>query len=114
MDWLALVTAFGLGSVVSAGVQYWLENQRQSRNLAFHQRKEAYLGLLEAWVRQENSGHDEKSLRDVGHWLLRCQLVASPRVHELLEAWENSEHGSVDRISVTRNLKKGMRKDLEF
>ena len=112
MDWLALLTAFGLGSVVSAGVQSWLDARKEARRSRFSERKEAYLGLVESWVRQENIGISANSERDVGHWLLRCQFVASPNVFVLLSDWEHSAPGSTERSNATKLLKEAMRDDL--
>lgn len=79
MDWLALLTAFGLGSVVSAGVQSWLDNRKDERRKRFSERRETYIGLLEAYHRVARENSPESRL-NFGYWELRCRLVASEKV----------------------------------
>ena len=98
MDWIAAVGAFGLGSVATTFIQGFLSIKSDQRNRNFQERKEAYVGLLESWVRQENDGFTLATELDVGHWLLRSKLVCSNSVLELLETWEDSKPGSKERI----------------
>jgi hypothetical protein len=112
MDWLALLGAFGLGSVVTTVVQSLLSSRIEKHGRIFQERKEAYVGLLEAWVEQEDNNFDSKSYRDVGHWFLRSELVASKLVLEALRNWSASDPGSSDRIEATKTLKSKMRDDL--
>ncbi|UWR48174.1 hypothetical protein [Phaeobacter inhibens] len=101
-----------MGSVVTAFVQNWLSLRTQTKIRVFQERKEAYIGLLEAWLKQENSKYCEASFFDVGHWVLRAELVASPSVFSLLKKWQETDPGSPDRIQATNDLKTAMRHDL--
>lgn len=112
MDWLALLTAFGVGSVVSALIQSLLVLRSQNSARSFAERKEAYIGLLEAWVRQENEGISYEAKLDVGHWVLRCELVGSKTVFVELQNWKDCAPGSDRRIASTKSLKAAMRADL--
>jgi hypothetical protein len=111
-DWFPLLGAFGLGSVVTAVVQSWLSLRAQTKNRSFQERKEAYIGLLESWVRQENDNFSETSLFDVGHWVLRAELVASAKVFSFLKMWQETVPGSMERKQTTDALKAAMRQDL--
>ena len=82
------------------------------KNRSFQERKEAYIGLLESWVRQENDNFSETSLFDVGHWVLRAELVASAKVFSLLKMWQETVPGSMERKQTTDALKAAMRQDL--
>ncbi|AUQ71393.1 hypothetical protein PhaeoP54_02527 [Phaeobacter inhibens] len=83
-----------MGSVVTAFVQNLLSLRTQTKIRVFQERKEAYIGLLEAWLRQENSKYCEAS------------------VFSLLKKWQETDPGSPDRIQVTNDLKTAMRHDL--
>ena len=112
MDWLSLLGVFGLGSVVTTIVSNYLISIKDRKIKSFDERKEAYIGLLEAWVRQENNDFDQQSRLDVGHWVLRSELVASPDVYEKLQIWKSLSPDSDDRIKATESLKSSMRSDL--
>ncbi len=112
MDWVSYLTVFGAGSLLTALVQIILNNRAISRRRQYDERKEAYIGLLEAWVRQENESFTDESSRDVGHWVLRSELVASAPVFDFLQKWKNTEPGSAERIDATDCLKQAMRDDL--
>jgi len=112
MEWLPLLGALGIGSILSAVIQWVLVTRNQNKRDSYKERKEAYIGLIEAWVRQENHNFDDISYRDVGHWTLRCELVASNFVFDALEQWQGAEPGSEKRIAATNHLKAMMRNDL--
>ncbi len=111
-SWLPLLTAFGMGSLVSTLVQWFINSRTASRQRQYDERKEAYVGLLEAWVAQEKSDFASHSDLDVGHLALRAQLVASNEVNDLLIRWMETEPGSPVRIDATKQLKHAMRRDL--
>lgn len=112
MEPASLIAAFGIGSLLTVVVQRFLEARTLSRQRQYDERKEAYIGLLESWVRGEDAGLTEATARDTGHWLLRAQLVASPKVHDLLLEWGDTIPASDERAVATKNLKCAMREDL--
>ena len=111
MDWLALLTAFGLGSIISALIQVLLTQRGQKTSRDFEERKAAYIGFWESIMRQDLK-YDEASLFDVGHWLVRCELVAPESVREKLRHWNELDPGSSERSEATEALKHSMREDL--
>jgi len=112
MDILPFITAFGLGSVLAGIVQWFFSSHSAIKKRKYDERKEAYVGLLESWVRQQNEEYSETSELDVGHWLLRSQLVASGKVFVLLQKWQDTHPGTEERIDTTKRLKSAMRDDL--
>jgi len=112
MDWGTIIGAFGLGSLATTLLQNWLAMRSRREERSFSERKEAYVGLLEAWVRSENGGLTEESARDVGHWVARCELVASDAAYQALGKWMASEPGSETRKAATETLKSQMREDM--
>lgn len=113
MEIISTVSAIGLGSILAIIVQYLFSNYSAIRYRKYEERKEAYVGLLEAWVRQENTDFTQASEKDVGLWVERVLLVASDKVHALLSGWLEVEPGSKERIDVTKQLKAAMRGDLK-
>jgi|LGVF01.2.fsa_nt_gb hypothetical protein len=111
MDWLALLTAFGLGSIVSALIQVLLTQRGQKESRDFEERKAAYIGFWESLMRQDLN-YNEASLFDVGHWIVRCELVAPKSVREKLRHWSELGPRSSERPAATKALKHSMREDL--
>ena len=115
MQVLQFVSAFGLGALASALVQYWLSRRATLADRAFVEKKEAYIGLLEAIHRSEVEKTDAAALL-AGHWIFRCELVGSPSVveavEELLRTNPVSDAPHPSRPDVMKALKSAMRKDL--
>lgn len=111
-DVLNLLTAFGLGSLISVVAQSYFGMRSETRRTVFQERKEAYIGLLESWRDQDIEGINKKNRYEVGHWMLRCQLVASKELKDQIELWTQFEPGSDQRIGVTQKVKELMRRDL--
>jgi hypothetical protein len=112
MDWLALLTAFGAGSVVSVAVQSWLENERAKKQKLFIERRESFVGLLDAYHRVARENSPESRL-NFGYWELRCRLVASDTVRKEIENFANTFPSGGDRKLAEELLLAAMRKDLE-
>lgn len=112
MDFLAFLAAFGAGSIVTTFVQFVLTNRSASQRRMYEERREAYLGLAEAWMRQEQTGVTDSNMLELGHWFLRCQFVAPPSMLGLLEEWAASKPETLQRIDATKRLKAAMRIDL--
>ena len=115
MNFISLLTAFGLGSIVTALVQAWLTKKSYLENRNFQEKKEAYVGFLKADHRAAVEKTHESSLF-LGHMIGICELVGSRKVVELLRRFaetnpvNNKPHP--DRPEVVKNLTKAMRKDL--
>lgn len=115
MNFISLLTAFGLGSIVTAFVQAWFTKKSYLENRNFQEKKEAYVGFLKAAYRQEVEKTQESALF-VGHMNNVCELVGSKEVIRLLQKFKetnpvnNKPHPN--RPEITANLKNAMRKDL--
>ena len=100
-----------MGSIVSAAIQWWLESLRQANRLRFEERKEGYVGLLEAYHRVARENSPESRL-NFGYWKLRCRLVASPDALALLHEFAETPSNRADRTIAEDKLLGAMRKDL--
>lgn len=115
MSVIQFFSAFGLGAIVTALVQAWLSNRAYRLKRNFDERKECYIGSLDALHRSEVTRTPEAALL-VGHWQNRIELVGSPEVITACERIRqtNPNCGAVhpDRPKAMRNLKSAMREDL--
>ena len=115
MDPLQLVTAFGLGAVVTALVQAWLTSRAQIRQRNFQEKKESYLGFLDA-LHESEVHRTEIAALNVGRWNNRIELVGSFAVRRACDAIRSTNpiNGEVhpDRPAALRTLREAMRHDL--
>lgn len=95
-DWITLVGALGLGSLATVIPQWFLARAVDRRSLRFEERKEAYVGLLQAMHRSEIEKSDDAALR-VGHWCARCELVAPLAVRNAVRHLVNTMPGTKER-----------------
>ncbi|HEY8697677.1 MAG TPA: hypothetical protein VIM02_08670 [Rhizomicrobium sp.] len=96
-------------------VQAWLARKSEIANRDFQEKKEAYVGFLEALHRSEVEQTGEASKR-AGHWQNRCELVGSNTVRDLIqrviETNPSAGKAHPDRPQVISDLKAAMRSDL--
>ena len=111
IDWLGFLGAFGLGSVITALVQSWLSTRTQERDRSFRERKEAYIGLLEAYHQAAIEGTDEAS-KNFAYWQIRCDIVGPPTVRNAIEEIIASNADKKSRLRAHEMLKSSMRQDL--
>ena len=111
MDVLALLTAFGLGSIVTALVQSWLSSQQLKNVRSFEERKEAYIGLLKAYHRAAVERNDVAA-KKFAYWQLRCELVAPLPVRRAITAIVETNENHEARQVAHEELKHELRRDL--
>ena|ERR1700722_2970254 len=115
MSIIQFLSAFGLGAIVTALVQAWLSNVAYISKRNFQEKRESYIGFLDAMFQSEVE-KTEKSSLNVGHWQNRIELVGS---HSVINACAriketNPISGAVhpERPQAMRDLKEAMRRDL--
>ncbi|MDJ0920182.1 MAG: hypothetical protein QNI84_03580 [Henriciella sp.] len=108
---LPLLTAFGLGSIITAFIQSWLQNRSQTRKRNFEERKAAYIGLLEAYHEAAVSRSD-KAAKNFAYWQMRCDLVAPPLVREAVAKIVETNDDVAARYEAHDRLKAALRDDL--
>lgn len=115
MDFIALLSAFGLGAVVAALLQSWLTHRSEILRRDFQEKKESYVGFLDALHKSEMQGTTEAA-HNAGHWRNRIELVGSGAViAACLRIQSTNPIGGQthpDRPSALRDLKDAMRSDL--
>jgi len=115
MDTLQFLSAFGLGAIVSTVIQGWLSQRAYLRQRAFAEKKESYVGYLDALHRSEVEGGPDAALF-VGHWENRIALVGSPAAIAACERVRrtNPLNGTAhpERPAAMAALKEAMRIDI--
>ena len=119
INFIQLFSAAGIGGIVGSLIttllQGWFSYRTGLSTRSFQERKEAYIGFLEALHRSEVEQTREASLR-AGHWRNRCELVAPDQIRNLIEQvfQTNPVNGKTNpnRPCVIEELRKAMRTDL--
>lgn len=111
LEILPLLTAFGLGSIISAFVQARATQRTRDKDRAFQEKQAAYVGLLEAYHRAAVEGTDETS-KSFAYWQMRCELVAPFPVRDAIRRIVDTNDDRVGRRVADRDVKNAMRADL--
>ena len=115
MNILPILSAFGLGAIVTTAVQSWLSMRAEFIKRKFQEKKEAYLGLLNA-IHESEISQTDAAAKYVGVWLDRVELVGSQEAinpsRRLLETNPQNGNAHPERPRVLSDLKSAMRKDL--
>ncbi len=115
MSIIQFLSAFGLGAIVVAFVQAWFSHRAYISKRNFEEKKESYIGFLDA-MHQSEVERTEKSALNVGHWQNRIELVGSRTVigacTRIKETNPISGEVHPERPQAMRDLKEAMRKDL--
>jgi hypothetical protein len=113
MDLIALLTAFGLGSIVTTVVQTVLNRRTKIEDRNFEERKAAYVGLLEAYHRAAVEGSSEAG-KEFAYWQMRCELVSPPKVRAAIQAIIATNENRAERVKAHEALKDELRADLKI
>lgn len=111
MNILSLLTAFGLGSVVTSLIQSWLAQRSKQDERCFREKQVAYIGLLEAYHRAAVEGTDEAA-KNFALWQMRCELVAPEAVRRAIEPIVETNEDRAGRTKAHDELKAALRTDL--
>lgn len=115
MDVIQFITAAGIGGIIVALLQGWIASRTAMSNRSFQERKEAYIGFLEAMHQAEIKRTREASMI-AGYWQNRCALVAPEKVRLCIREVEatNPIDGMPhpQRDGAMERLREAMRRDL--
>ncbi len=111
MNILSLLTAFGLGSVLTALIQSWLAQRSKQDDRRFREKQAAYIGLLEALHRAAVEGTVEAA-KNFALWQMRCKLVAPEVVRKSIERFVETKEDQEVRAKTHEGLKAAFRADL--
>lgn len=108
---IPFLTAFGLGSIVTAIIQSWLQTRWKTSERNFAEKKEAYVGLLEAYHKAAVEPSDANS-KHFAFWQMRCELVAPKNVRDAISDIVATNDHQGDRYAAHEKLKNELRADL--
>ncbi len=109
---IPLLTAFGLGSLLTAFLQHWFSVRSKKEARDFSERREAYIGLLEAYHRAAIEGTGEAA-KTFAYWQMRCELVAPTDVRKAIADIIATNDDLPKRYIAHDKLKDAMRRDLK-
>lgn len=110
---VSLLIAFGLGSIISVLVQAWITKLRDRKHESFQERRDAYMGLLEAYHQAAVEG-TEVAAKNFAYWQMRCDLVAPQNVRQAIENIIETNDDKEARSRAHDRLKSELRKDLNI
>ena len=113
MTIIALLTAFGLGSVITVLTQALITNYTKKFDRSFEERKAAYIGLLEAYHRAAVEGTDTAA-KNFAYWQIRCELVAPRQVRDAIARIVETNDDRLGRVQAHEALKDALRIDLKI
>ncbi|MDX3884190.1 MAG: hypothetical protein QHC65_07195 [Sphingomonas sp.] len=105
------MTAFGLGSIVTALIQSWLAQRSKQDDRRFQEKQAAYVGLLEAYHRAVMEDTDETS-KAFGYWQMRCALIAPQSVRDAIRRIPETNDDQPQRSKALDALEAAIRADL--
>jgi hypothetical protein len=115
MDYIKLISAAGLGGIVggllTAVMQSWLANKQHLNDRSFQEKKESYIGLLEAYHKAAVESTDAAA-KNFAYWQMRCELVAPQNVRESIRKTVDTNNDKAKRYTAHEELKEALRKDL--
>ncbi len=108
---IEFLSAFGLGALITAVFQAFFNIYHNKKILSFQEKKEAYVGLLEAYhkVAVQNS---LEAAKNFAYWQMRCELISNAKVRKSIQNVIDTESGSSERGAALESLKKFIREDL--
>ena len=110
-DVIPLLTAFGLGSVMTSFIQSWIKRREWLETRNFRERKDAYVGLLEAYHKAAVENTDAAA-KEFAYWQMRCELVAPETVRNAISQIVKTNNDPAKRYVAHEHLKVVMRDDL--
>lgn len=113
MNWLSILTAFGVGSIVTALIQAWLSQRSKKDERSFCDKRAAYIGLLEAYHRAAVEGIDDAA-KNFAYWQIRCEVVAPEYVREAIKRIIETNEDRIARSEAHEALKAALRRDLSI
>jgi len=108
---IPFLTAFGLGSIVTAFIQSWLKRKEHLEDRNFEERKKAYVGLLEAYHKAAVEPSDSNA-KNFAYWQMRCELVAPQEVRDAIKQIIDTNDNPEARYKAHNHMKNTLRRDL--
>ncbi len=110
---IPFLTAFGIGSITTALIQHWFTTRAKKDARSFAERKEAYVGLLQAYHRAAVENTDAAA-KEFAYWHMRCDLVAPLNVRTAIQSIIETNESMTARSRAHEQLQSALRSDLSI
>lgn len=113
MEWLLpLIGGLGFGSLLTSVATHFMTRRASVRDRYYHEKREAYLGLLSALHEAAVRPSDEHA-KAYALWQTHCELFGSPDVVKFAQQIvDTNDSPRPERNLAFENLLKAMRSDL--
>ena len=113
MDVFQIISGVGAGAFVTTLFQIWNTRKTEAQKRQFQEKKECYVGLLEAYHKAAVENTDIAA-KNFAYWQMRCELVAPKEVRMAIVDIVNTNGMKEERNIAHENLKRLLRKDLNI
>jgi hypothetical protein len=112
MDWSTLFGAFGVGAIIKTILDTILSSKKDRSALQYQEKREAYLGLLDALHKAAMSPSDENS-KTFALWQTRVSIFGSEEASKAVQGIIDTNDGPREiRHIHFDNLLRAIKKDL--
>jgi hypothetical protein len=113
MNWAELIGGLGIGSLITSLTTNFLARRTSLNNRLYQEKREGYIGLLNALHNAGARPSDENS-KAYALWQTRCNLFGSTAVSKYAQRMVDTNEGPrSDRDNAFEGLVQGMRVDLK-
>lgn len=113
MEWAALIGGLGIGSLLTSVATHFMTRRATTNDRWYQEKREAYLGLLNALHDAAVRPSDEHS-KAYALWQTRCDLFGSAAVSTGAQLIVDTNEGPADkRQAAFRGLIEAMKADLK-
>jgi len=108
---LPLIAGLGIGSLLKSVVDHWIARRTATTDRLYQEKRESYLGLLDALHRAAVNPSNESS-KNFALWKTRCELFGSSDVSRYAQDMIETNEALESRDKVFQSLINAMRADL--
>ena len=112
MEWGTLLGVFGIGAIFKTVIDAFLSSKKDKASLQYKEKREAYLGLLDALHKAAIAPSDENS-KAFALWQTRVSIFGSLDASQAVQGIIDTNDGPRDeRNKHYSNLLKAIKEDL--
>jgi len=92
--------------------QYWFGEKSKRRTLAFQEKKESFVGLLNAYHQAAITSSVENA-KNFAYWKVRCEIIADDKISHAIQRMIDTNENMEERFIAHNHLKEVLRRDLQ-
>ncbi len=109
---LAIFGGLGVGSLLTQLFQHLLDKSAKKEERRIEELKDAFSGLLTAMAKVIQNPNSKEHQIEFALWEARVQLVASPKISQLIEDMKSTQPHSEKRGIAVNAMIQAMRNEL--